>query len=156
MFDSMASIVGLLALGCASGFVFWKGGPAERGGMVLIVVSWVGMLLAQAVTGQVVPEVPFLISDVALSLGFLILAVRFGSLWLGLAMCAQAVLFALHLLRFEDEFVRRRSYLVCVNSLSYCVLLIVALGAAASWRRRLRTEGRVRAETGPTAATPLN
>jgi hypothetical protein len=138
MFDSMASIVGLLALGCAAAFVFWKGGPAERGGMALIIFSWLGMLAAQAVTREVVPDIPFLVSDVILSLGFLVLAVRFGSLWLGLAMLVQATLFVLHLLRFGDELTQGRRYLLCVNMLSYCVLLIVVLGAAASWRRRVR------------------
>jgi len=129
---------GLVILIGAVAFVVAKGGRAERIAAGLLALAWVGSVLAQPLTGQLAPEIPFMATDLFLALGFLWLAVRYASLWIGAAMILEGALFFLHASHLSEETSRSYAYLAAMNGLSYCVLACVVGAALASWRRRAR------------------
>jgi hypothetical protein len=100
---SLFNIVSLLGLALIAatccGFAIVKGGSAERYGAAIYALAWIGVSLFEFVTGDAAPPVPILFFDFAVACGFLILAVRFNSLWLGGAMILQGIEFGLHVTR---------------------------------------------------------
>jgi len=133
-----AGQLGLAVLFGCSVLVLVKGGPAERAAMLLLAGAWVGAFAAQAVTGEIAPSVLFLFTDLALAVGFLALAIRYASVWLGGAMMLEGALFFIHSAHLSDDSQLSYGYLLAMNILSYCVLACVVGGACASWRRRVR------------------
>lgn len=138
MLHTITSQLGLIALGLVCVLAIWKGSPAERIGAILVALTWGGLLLVQGVTGEAVPQIPLLISDAVLATGFLVLAIRYASTWLGAGMLFQAGAFALHLARMNAEMREARLYVTGINALSYCVLACLAGGAIMSWMARRR------------------
>lgn len=151
LFDLNAGDLGVAALVASSAFVFAKGRTAERLAVLLIDLTWLGLLCVQHLTGEIVPEIPFVASDLVLALGFLILAVRFASLWLGAGMLLEGALFFLHSTHISEHPARSYGYLVSVNVLSYCVLGTVVGAAAANWFKKMRDR---RAAHGRTVTAP--
>ena len=115
----------------------------------MVALTWIGLLAAQFLTHQVIPELPFMISDGVVAIGFLLLAIRYASLYLGAAMLLQAALFSLHAAHLSGDtdfgwvnsyFLHKTHfnriaaddyyYLVLVNPISYCVLFM-PIGATA-------------------------
>ena len=116
-------------------FGLLKGGPAERFGA--------GLTLAIAIAFQVVNSllpiearaVPHLVLDGVLALGFLVLAVRYASLWLGGVMLLQGVQFSLHAYFFVTKLTPGVTYAV-VNNLVTCGTLVgILLGTVAYLRQ---------------------
>lgn len=125
----------LVVLGC--GFGLWKGGPPERIGALVILVNS-GLTL---VLGSVLPDsvgyLAGLVLDGATAIGFLIMTMVYGNLWLGAAMLVYAAQFAL-----------RSFYLVTgrewdllhamINNINFmAIILCIVVGTAVAWRRRV-------------------
>jgi hypothetical protein len=142
MLHTLTSQVGLIVLAGVCLLALAKGGPAERFGAVLVAVTWAGLLICQALTEQTIPEIPLLVSDVVLATGFLALAVRYASLWLGAGMLFQGAAFTMHLMHMTDlsgaSGHHDRAYVVTVNLLSYAVLATLGGAAVVNWRRRVK------------------
>lgn len=144
MLHTITSQLGLIALALACGVALLKGGQGERIGAVMVAVTWTGLLLVQHLTGEAVPQIPLLISDMLLGAGFLALAIRYSTIWPGLGMLFQSAAFGLHLLHMTDGMHGARAYVLGVNTVSYCVLLCLMGGAIATWVKRDRASRRPR------------
>jgi hypothetical protein len=75
--------------------------------------------------------------DAGLALGFLALAVRFASLWLGGAMILQAVQFSMHAYYLVSERARDATFFRINNLDSYGILACIMVGTALTWRKRV-------------------
>jgi len=127
----------LLALGVCS-FCWMRGGPAERGGVLMILAGWLGVTAVQLLTGQGLPQIAMLLADFLLGLGFLALALKYNNLWVGAAMLLQGVELALNLYSSQETNADRDLRALLVNVISILVLGAIFLGAMASARRRRR------------------
>jgi hypothetical protein len=108
----------------------------------MIVVAWVGTLITQY-PGHQAPAI-FLAFDGLLAVGFLVVAVRYSSLWLGGAMMCQAVAFGAHAMRMSDGariyWHGANVYILIINIASYLVLAVLIGGVLATIRRRRLAE----------------
>jgi hypothetical protein len=162
MFHSIYSQLSFVALFGCCGLALWKGGPAERGGALLICGTWLGAMLGLAVERQYVLAVPFLLSDAVLAIGLLILAIRYSNWWMGAAMLLQALGLSFHAAYFgadQSEISKRalHFYVMGKNLSSWAMLLVILIGTLAYWRKRTRGEARTRAAEAvvlPTGAAP--
>lgn len=130
-------IVGLLAFSLAACvFAFLKGGRAERLGAAVILAN---MLLA-LIGEHFFPKSILLWLDAATATAMLLIAVRYASPWLGGVMLLYAIQFALHAYYFVAQ-KPRDTFHVTVNNLDFLAIsLCLVIGAAVSWRQRVRTQ----------------
>jgi hypothetical protein len=162
MFHSIYSQLSFVALFGCCGLAFWKGGPAERGGAILICGTWLAAMLGLAVERQYVLAIPFLLSDAVLAIGLLILAIRYSNWWMGAAMLLQAIGLSFHAAYFaadQSEISKKalHFYVMGKNLSSWGMLLVILIGTLAAWRKRTRGEARARAPDAvslPTGAAP--
>src|SRR6185437_2107671 len=145
MFQSVESQLSFVALFVCCGLALWKGGAPERSGAVMILVTWLGATLVQAVAKAYILPILFLVSDAVLAAGLLLLAVRYSSLWMGAAMLLQAIGLSLHAAYFaaEKADLSRHTlwlYIAGKNIASFAMLLVILAAGLAAWRKRsLRT-----------------
>jgi len=137
----------LLLSVCA--FAFRRGGEPERLGAALILgltlITAGGDLFAYA-NGLRQHEaflVGRLMLEGALAMGFLLLAVRYTSLWLGGAMLFQAIQFSLQALYFVTGRAHDALYVVINNIDFFGILACLTAGTLAASRRRREAEARV-------------
>lgn len=126
-----------------------KGGAAEKAGAVVYASCWFGFDLVfaagRALGFQHWENFTVLLnlgSDLIVAVGLLIIALRYMSLWLGVAMWAQSLCFVMHALVLDGEPTGQRVYLVLTNSLSFAVLACLLVGTLMSWRKRMRVRRR--------------
>ncbi|MFN3521058.1 MAG: hypothetical protein ACK4YQ_02325 [Phenylobacterium sp.] len=121
------------------GYALWKGGPPERFGAALILlVALLGGLIEIGLKDNA-RQVGHLAADGLLAMGFLFVAVRYTSLWLGGAMLFQAVQFSLHAFYFVLKRPYDPLYSIVNNIDLFGVLSCLLAGAlAANGRARAR------------------
>ncbi|MDO8910729.1 MAG: hypothetical protein Q8N10_10605 [Phenylobacterium sp.] len=94
--------------------------------------------IAFVIVNELVPEmarpVPHLVLDGVLALSFLVLAVRYASLWIGAVMLLQGVQFSLHAYFFVTKLVPGRTYAIVNNLVTWGTLLGILLGTLAVLR----------------------
>jgi hypothetical protein len=149
--SSVYTLLGLAGLVAACGFAWWKGGPPERLGTLMLAVSWIGADIARGFSNQMVPTVTMFVSDAVLAIGFLYIAIRYSSLWLGAVMILQAIAFALHASQLSASDAPRWHgwivYLLINNLINYSLLLALTGGTIATiLRRRRGVHDKARAE----------
>ena len=88
--------VGLATLFLTGAFAWWKGGAPERLGTLVFGLGTVGADVWRAANGEHAAVMPLFAVDLMMALGFLYIAIRYSSLWLGAAMMLLAASFALH------------------------------------------------------------
>ncbi len=131
-----------LAIGtCVLAFI--KGGRAERGGAILIALNWFAITVSQFLIGGRVPTrtfvgSPALIFDILLAIGFLWLALRYSSLWLGAAMMLQGGQLAVYGSFLQAGAHSARQYAIALNVTGVLVLLTILGGTISSWMQRKR------------------
>ena len=150
MFQSLESQLSFLALFVCCGLALWKGGPAERSGAILILVTWLGSTVIQAMAKAYILPIVFLASDALLAAGLLILAIRYSNLWMGAAMLLQATGLSLHAAYFaaEKADLSRHTlwlYIAGKNLASFAMLLVILAAGLAAWHRRSRRAAGARA-----------
>ena len=135
---SISAIACYCAIGGSAVFAWLRGTWVERAGVGLNVGAAILVFLAQAF--WIVPGLPsaLLTIDGVFALGFLALAVRYASLWLGGALIFQGLQFGLHayylvMARPLDLFHARAN-----NIDTYGVIACLVIGAEAAGRRRSR------------------
>jgi hypothetical protein len=78
------------------GFALWKGDLAARGAALAFAILDIATFIVNPSVGNVASETILLVIDFFCAVAFLLLAVRYASLWLGAAMIFQAAQFSLH------------------------------------------------------------
>lgn len=137
---NLITVVGLaLFIIAACAFVFAKGGPGERYGAGMYALFLVGSVVYEAISGQSAPALAMLGVDLAIAVGFLILAVRYNNLWMGAAMILQGIAFGLHVSRLTEAVEPRifglHFYVLALNVIAVLIIFIM-IGATISTLRR--------------------
>jgi len=121
-------------LACA--FALWKGGPAERFGAGVILFSTAAPPVLHPVVPAGLSAIVDLTADGLVGVAFLLLTLRYGSVWLGVTMLLFAAQFALHAFYAVTQ---RPSDLLHarINNIVFLgVSLSLSVGAVLAWRRR--------------------
>ncbi len=122
-------------------FAFWRGGAAERwGALVILANQAVTLVLGYVGHGSPGP-MGLLIQmslDGAAAVALLMVLIRFGRPWLGVAMLLYAAQFALH--SFYLVTAQNKDYLhVLLNNLNFVAIhSALAVGTALNWVRVVR------------------
>jgi hypothetical protein len=126
----------------ASLFAVIRGGLSERLGAILIALSWLAeysmSFLFQNIFSAEAQEMILLITDAALALGLLVLALRFAKIWLGFAMLMLSGELALHGVAMGDWGFRFKSYILFNNVLSFGLLFLLIIATTLAWRQQSR------------------
>ena len=117
-------------------FAMVKGGAAERYAGMIVAASTIGVEIIHLTTRGELQGLLLLAVDGFVGVGFLLLALRYASFWLGGALLLQAIQFSLHAYHFVTGARRGYTYALINNLDSAGVLLCILLGAAMAWRRR--------------------
>jgi hypothetical protein len=120
-------------------FAWWKGGRPERVGSLFNAVICIGVTAFQVMIHETLDTIPILIADGLLAMGFLVLAIRYASLWLGAAMLLQGMAFTMHSALLMGVVQPGLAYYAAMNVMSLGVLLSIVLGTAYVWVVRRRT-----------------
>jgi hypothetical protein len=131
-------------------FAFWKGGPAERAGAVVILVM---MVLERAL--HVLPDgwwpILSLCGDGLTALGLLAVALRYASLWLGGAMLFYAAQFSLHSFYLVTGRSSDTPLHIFLNDFNFIAIIVcLVAGTIIAWRGRIaqaREAARAASET---------
>lgn len=130
MMLALAVIFGVCALAVV------KGGPAERFGGMIVAGATVAVALVHWAAPGPLQTILLLAVDGLVASGFLILALRYASFWLGGAMLLQAVQFSLHAYYLISQEQRNDTYALINNLDSIGVLLCILVGTLIAWRKR--------------------
>ncbi|MDR6627552.1 hypothetical protein [Caulobacter segnis] len=117
-------------------FAVTKGGPAERYAGIVVAVSTIGVEVIHLTVSREVQGSLLLAMDGFVGGAFLLLALRYASLWLGGALLLQAIQFSLHAYYFVTGIRRGNTYALINNLDSAGVLLCILVGSLIAWRRR--------------------
>lgn len=153
------SIAAVMVAVC--GLALIKGGRAERIGAALIFGFWLFQGTLQALSKAPLASlslisVPILVGDFALATGFLVLSLRYASLWLGTAMLAQGAQLAAHAVFIASGGHHHDTFALRSNLCSALLLLALLAGTLTAWRRQVRDKRRDRAETLSGAPQPAH
>ena len=123
-------------------FAFWKGGPAERYGALLIVGFALLWESSRYLPDGMKASLPILqlVGDGATALGLLAIAIRYASPWLGGALLFQAAQFTLHSLYLVTNRPHDHLHALINNVNLYAILSCLILGTVVEWRRRSKAE----------------
>lgn len=124
----------------ATPIIAWRiGGPAERWGAILNSSAALAVIAAQIVTVTARPAIAFLAVDFTLATGFLVLALRYSNIWLGVAMLLQSAELTLNAVTLSAG--RQPSALdaLITNLISLGVVATILGGAWVNWRRSKRS-----------------
>ncbi|MDB5458226.1 MAG: hypothetical protein JWP92_3811 [Caulobacter sp.] len=129
---------GWLGLFGTLAFAIWKGDTAERLGAGLnfglaIVGLLIHLLLPLSWRG-----IGLLAADFALATGFLLLAMRYASIWLGVAMLFEATQFALHGYYLVADKRHDYTYGLINNINTTAIQVAIVAGVVYAWRKRSR------------------
>ncbi len=141
MYQSPLPVIGWAATLAVLVFAWWRGGSAERYGATLKIATSLVALSVHHLLNQETISVALLVADGVLAIGFLILAIRYSSLWIGAAMLLQAGQFSLHAYYLVSALERDRLYAVANNLITLAILLCILAGTVIAWRARIRAAG---------------
>ena len=126
-------------------FAWFKGGPAERYGGALYVSAIVGTLVL-VMFGYELPTLAELGLDAVVATGFLWLAIRYNSLWLGAAMMIKGLQLGLHAMHLTDmtdpTFKSFNLYLLSLDLISVMISMTIFLATLASMRARRKARAK--------------
>lgn len=138
MYHSLIPLIGWAATFVVCGLAWWKGRQAERLGASLKLATSVIALGIHHLLKQDSISVALLTADGVLAVGFLALAIRYASLWIGAAMLLQAGQFSLHAWYLVSGLQRDRLYAISNNLITVGILTCILVGTLIAWRRRSR------------------
>lgn len=133
---SVAAFACFSAIIAAAAVPWIRGSAPERlGGSFNLAVAMIDLLTRQIV-GQAGLSTMLLTTDGVLAMGFLVLALRYGNLWLGGALMFQATQFSLHAFYLVTGRPFDLVHAVVNNLDNYGVAACILIGAAVSGRSR--------------------
>jgi hypothetical protein len=126
-------------------FAFWKGGPAERAGAVVILAL---MILERVL--HVLPAawwpILSLCGDGLTALGLLGVALRYASLWLGGAMLFYAAQFSLHSFYLVTGRSSDTPLHIVISDINFIAIIVcLVVGTIVAWRSRVVAAAKPRA-----------
>ena len=139
MYHSLIPWIGWATTLLVCGLAWWKGGRAEQYGASLKLATSLIALVVHLVLKQGAISGALLTADGLLAVGFLALAIRYSSLWIGAAMLLQAGQFSLHAWYLVNALERDRFYAITNNLITIGILVCILVGTLISWRRRTKT-----------------
>lgn len=113
-----------------------RGGPAERAGSTMMLIGSVAVVIIHFLAPPEPQALALLIGEAALAVGFLLVAMRYLSPWLGLAMLLQAIQFSLHAYYLIGEKPHDYLYRAINNFNTFAILLIILAATVISAFRR--------------------
>jgi hypothetical protein len=119
---TQAQLVGWLALGATCGAAFWRGGPPERLGAVLIAVTWAVTPLVELRRSWYQPQFGILAVDVFTLAALIALAFWRHRYWTICAAAFQAVAVLTHLAFLINPRALYRAYLFANFSIGFLLL----------------------------------
>ena len=138
MFATIYAQVGFATLVGVFLLSLWKGETPERAGAGLNLLAGVlAMAADSALSSDLRPSIDLAIDGI-LATSFLLLAVRYASLWLGAAMLLQAAQFSLHAYYLLSDQIHDLRYAVFNNLITTGVNIAILAGILLAWRRRVR------------------
>jgi hypothetical protein len=118
-------------------FAFWKGGPAERAGAVVILTLMILERVLHVLPAQWWPILS-LCGDGLTALGLLGVALRYASLWLGGAMLLYAAQFSLHSFYFVTGRSSDTPLHIVITDINFIAIIVcLVVGTIIAWRRRM-------------------
>ncbi|MDB5439198.1 MAG: hypothetical protein JWM33_1625 [Caulobacteraceae bacterium] len=123
----------LIAIAGVTLFAWLKGGWPERIGAAVNLAGTVVFYLGQQISSLNAFAPGLLILDGVLGVSFLVLALRYTSLWLGAAMLLQAGQFSLHAFYYVTAKPFDLLFAVVNNVVSWGILIAIVTGTFASW-----------------------
>ncbi|OYX73670.1 MAG: hypothetical protein B7Y81_02000 [Caulobacter sp. 32-67-35] len=138
MYSSLVPLIGwVVTLGIIV-LAFSKGGAPERLGALAMFLAAVAAFVVNAFAPAGVRPILLLADEGLLGIVFLLLALRYTSPWLGVAMILQAIQFSLHAYYLVGQIPHDRTYAMINNLDSLGVLLCILIGTLLAWRKRMR------------------
>ena len=117
-----------------------KGGAPERIGALLMGVDWLCELGVDSfLKNGWIAISPTIVLDALLAGGLLVLALRYGKLWLGFTMIMQSLTLALHAMALSDDAPGYNLYATLLNVTTCMTSLGLLAGTVTAWRRRVVT-----------------
>lgn len=138
MLFSASMIAGLLGFVVICVLAWVKGGPSERAAAAVLIASTLVNIAIHSLAPKGAQNFMLLALDALIAVSFLLLALRYTSVWLGGAMLLQAAQFSLHAYYLVTERVHDRGYAVVNNVISYALLACVLTGTLLAWRKRVQ------------------
>jgi hypothetical protein len=114
-----------------------RGGGAERAGAIIMLIASVMVLLIHLILPVSLQAYALLIDEAALAAGFLMVALRYFSPWLGVAMILQAIQFSLHAYYLVGEKDHDDLYKLVNNVNTFAILLVILAATLLTWRKRM-------------------
>jgi polyferredoxin len=126
----------LVLAGCGLGL--WKGGTPERIGALIILLNSALTLFVGGLLSDDLSYLFGLVLDGVTAIGFLIMTMLFGRVWLGAAMLLYAGQFALRSYYLVTERPHDNFHAFVNNANFMAITLCIVIGTAVAWRRRVR------------------
>ena len=142
MLGFILSKIGLVLIFAVAGFAWWKGGAGEREGALAVVVAWIVSLATQALSPVDNRLQMLAVVDGGLALAMLAIALRYTSVWLGIAMLLQGAVLAVHSLGLGKA-INLREYYIALNLSSTAMLLAMVFATIGSWIKRSKRTAKV-------------
>lgn len=140
----VGGLYALLLGGCA--FAIVKGRAAERLGAILYLTSVLFDVVVGLLTGKSIPQIPGLMFDALIAVGYLVLAIRYNNLWLGAVMMLKGVQLAFHATHLTDDVDMRIGswdvYILGLNTICGLMSSILIFATLASMRARRIAAGK--------------
>jgi hypothetical protein len=117
----------------------WRlGGPVERQVAALVVIMSLAITLIGVMPDRGMQKPAYFLVDGLFGAGLLILALRYTTAWLGVAVLLQAAQFSLHAYYLVAGKMYDDLYAMVNNLVSLGVLLCLVAGCLLAWRKRKR------------------
>lgn len=138
MYHSVLPLLGWTITLAVALLAWGRGGLPERYGALLFVGAGLAVFVSHALMPAAAEGLFLLAIDALMAAGFLALAIRYSSLWIGAAMLLQAGQFSLHAWYLVNALERDRFYAVANNLITVGILVCILVGTLISWRRRAK------------------
>jgi len=125
------------------GLLAWRvGGGAERQVAVLVVVMSLAITLIGLIPDKAIQKPSYFLVDGLFGAGLMVMALRYTTAWLGVAVLLQAAQFSLHAYYLVAGKLYDSLYAMVNNLVSLGVLLCLGAGCLLAWRKRRRAAGK--------------
>ncbi len=135
MYTSLEPIIGWLVLIGTCLYAWFKGAAPERFGAAFLLAAALLALFIDKMLPESAKVGWTLTGEGLLALGFLVLAIRYASLWLGAAMMLQGAQFSLHAFYIVMERANDWLFWAVSNLVTFGIIICILVGVTVSWRR---------------------